>query len=118
MRRYQEDAGLTVTGKADVDLLADFERSDTRPVSEREIREIERRLQRRKYATGPVDGVADSQTTAAIRAYQTDARLPVTGRPSLALLQHLRSSNVRAAGDTEVGEAIRQMIESFVDAGN
>jgi peptidoglycan hydrolase-like protein with peptidoglycan-binding domain len=118
VRRYQEDAGRTITGKADGDLLADFERSDPRQISEREIREIERRLERRKYVTGPVDGVADSQTAAAIRAYQTDAQLPVTGRPSIALLQHLRSSNVRAAGDTEVEEAIREVIESFVDAGN
>jgi peptidoglycan hydrolase-like protein with peptidoglycan-binding domain len=118
VRQYQEDAGLAITGKADADLLADFDRSDARQVSAQEIREIERRLQRRKYATGPVDGVVDSQTTAAIRAYQTDAQLTVTGRPSLALLQHLRSSNVRAAGDTEVEEAIRRAIESFVDTGN
>ncbi len=118
VRRYQQDAGRTVTGKADSDLLADFERSDTRQVSEREMREIERRLQQRRYATGPVDGVTDSQTTAAIRAYQTDAHLPVTGRSSLTLLQHLRSSDVRASGDIEVEQAIRQMIESFIDAGN
>lgn len=118
VRRYQEDAGLTITGKADGDLLAALDRSGARQISKQEIREIERRLERRKYAAGPIDGVADSQTTAAIRAYQSDARLPVTGHPSLALLQHLRSSNVRAAGDVEVEEAIRQMIESFVDAGN
>ncbi len=118
VRQYQEDAGIPMSGRADADLQTHLERSDTRQVSERELREIERRLYRRKYASGPVDGVADLQTAAAIRAYQTDAGLPVTGRPSRALLQHLRSSNVRSASDGATSEAIQQMIESFVDAGN
>jgi hypothetical protein len=42
----------------------------------------------------------------------------VNGQPSLALLQHLRTSNVRAANDIEVEEAIRQVIDSFANTGN
>jgi peptidoglycan hydrolase-like protein with peptidoglycan-binding domain len=116
VRLYQEDAGLPTTGKADKVLLAHIEQSDTRQVSQRDIREIERRLNRRAYRPGPVDGVADTQTASAIRAYQTDANLPVTGRPTTALLEHLRNSNVRSASDDDVNDAIRRLIDSFVQA--
>ena len=117
VRRYQEEASLPTTGKTDKALLANIEQSDKRQVSQRDIQEIERRLDRRAYHPGRVDGVADTQTASAIRAYQTDADLPVNGRPSRALLEHLRNSNVRSAGDAEVNDAIEQMIESFVRAG-
>ena len=113
VRRYQQDAGLPVTGKTDKALLANIEQSDRRQVSQRDIREIERRLDQRDYHPGPVDGIADTQTAAAISAYQTDADLPVTGRPSMALLVHLRSSNVRSDGD----DAIQQMIDNSAKAG-
>jgi peptidoglycan hydrolase-like protein with peptidoglycan-binding domain len=117
VRRYQQDAGLPTTGKTDKALLANIEQSDNRQVSQRDIQEIERRLDRRAYRPGRVDGIADTQTASAIRAYQTDADLPVTGRASRALLEHLRNSNVRSAGDADVNNAIQQMIESFVRAG-
>jgi len=118
VRRYQEEAGMPATGRTDKALLAHIEQSDRRQVSQRDIREIERRLDRRAYSPGPVDGVADTQTASAIRAYQTDADLPVTGRASLALLEHLRNSNVRSAGDADVNNAIQRMIESFVNAAD
>jgi len=117
VRRYQQDAGLPTTGKTDKALLASIEQSDKRQVSQRDIQEIERRLDRRAYHPGRVDGVADAQTAMAISAYQTDANLPVTGRASVALLEHLRSSNVRSTGDADVNGAIQRMIESFAKAG-
>ena len=93
IRSYEDDAGLTVTGKANADLLDSLENSDARNVTQRDIRDIERRLNRRGYAVGAVDGIVDAQTSAAIKAYQGDAGLAVTGRPSIALRDHLRSSN-------------------------
>ena len=105
------------TGRTDKALLANLQQSDKREVSQRDIQEIERRLDRRAYRPGRIDGIADTQTASAIRAYQTDADLPVNGRPSRALLEHLRNSNVRSAGDADVNNAIQQMIESFVRAG-
>jgi peptidoglycan hydrolase-like protein with peptidoglycan-binding domain len=117
VRRYQEDAGLPATGRTDKALLANIEQSDKRKVSQGDIQEIERRLDRRAYRPGRVDGIADTQTASAIRAYQTDADLPVNGRPSRALLEHLRNSNVRSAGDADVNNAIQQMIETFVRGG-
>jgi peptidoglycan hydrolase-like protein with peptidoglycan-binding domain len=117
VRSYQHDAGLPPTGEIDKALLADIEQSDKQQVSQRDIQEIERRLDRRAYRPGRVDGIADTQTASAIRAYQTDADLPVNGRPSKALLEHLRNSNVRSAGDADVNAAIQQMIETVVRAG-
>ena len=117
VRRYQQDSGLPPTGHTDKALLTNLEQSDKREVSQRDIQEIERRLDRRAYRPGRVDGIADTQTASAIRAYQTDADLPVNGRPSKALLEHLRNSNVRSAGDADVNNAIQQLIESFVRAG-
>ena len=117
VRRYQEEAGLPTTGKTDKALLANIEQSDKRQVSQRDIQEIERRLDRRAYHPGRVDGIADTQTASAIRAYQTDADLPVNGRPSRALLEHLRNSNVRSSSGADVNDAIQQMIETFARAG-
>jgi peptidoglycan hydrolase-like protein with peptidoglycan-binding domain len=117
VRRYQQDSGMPPTGRTDKALLANLQQSDKREVSQRDIQEIERRLDRRAYRPGRVDGIADTQTASAIRAYQTDADLPVNGRPSRALLEHLRTSDVRSAGDADVNNAIQQMIESFVRAG-
>jgi peptidoglycan hydrolase-like protein with peptidoglycan-binding domain len=117
VRRYQQDIGLPPTGQTDKALLANLEQSDKREVSQRDIQEIERRLDRRAYRPGRIDGIADTQTASAIRAYQTDADLPGNGRPSRALLEHLRTSDVRSAGDADVSNAIQQMIESFVRAG-
>ena len=43
------------------------------------IKEVESVLQRRGYKPGPVDGNMDSQTEQAIRAFQRDNNLKVTG---------------------------------------
>jgi hypothetical protein len=51
-------------------------------------------LWRRGYYRGPIDGVIGSKTEAAIRSFQADNRLPVTGIVNRSLLRALR---VRAA---------------------
>jgi lytic murein transglycosylase len=53
-------------------------------------KELQRRLTAAGFDTGGADGVIGSNTTAAISAYQAQAGLPVTGQPSLSLLQRLR----------------------------
>jgi len=113
IRDYEADAGLTVTGAANADLLDSLEYSNARNVTQKDIREIERRLNRRGYAVGSTDGVADSQTTAAIKAYQRDAGLAVTGRPSLALRDHLRSSSTVSTSYISPGATVEQFIEAF-----
>ncbi|MEX3006837.1 peptidoglycan-binding protein [Hoeflea sp. TYP-13] len=56
-----------------------------------EIREVQRRLNERGYAAGPVDGAVGPQTRRAIAAFQSDAGFTATGRPDTALLAALRS---------------------------
>lgn len=51
---------------------------------------IQDELEDHGYDPGPTDGLLDSETVAAIRAYQSDAGLPVTGEATPALLDHMR----------------------------
>jgi peptidoglycan hydrolase-like protein with peptidoglycan-binding domain len=52
--------------------------------------ELQRLLTARGFDTGGTDGVVGAKTKAAISAFQASRGLPVTGEPSLALLQQLR----------------------------
>lgn len=100
IRAYQGDAKLGVTGVADANLLRHLERSDVQAVSQSDISEIQSQLNRRGYKSGPINGVVGTQTASAIRDFQTDAALPVTGAASAELLAELRTSNVTAAGNS------------------
>jgi len=51
---------------------------------------VQRELARRGYYNGAIDGVVGPQTRAAIRTYQVDRALPVTGRIDTPLLRSLR----------------------------
>ncbi|MGH6960965.1 MAG: peptidoglycan-binding domain-containing protein, partial [Dongiaceae bacterium] len=51
---------------------------------------VQQALAAKGYRPGPADGVVGARTREAIRRYQTDYRLPVTGEVSLALVNHLR----------------------------
>jgi peptidoglycan hydrolase-like protein with peptidoglycan-binding domain len=113
IRDYEADAGLTVTGNANADLLASLEDSNARNLTQADIREIERRLNRRGYTVGTVDGIVDAQTRAAIKAYQGDAGLVVTGRPSIALRDHLRSSSTVSSSYDSPGETVDEFIDTF-----
>ena len=59
-------------------------------LSDKEADEIENLLAALKFDPGPVDGLVDARTRAAIRIYQEFAALPVDGEPSAALLRELR----------------------------
>ena len=56
------------------------------------IREVQQLLKTLGYETGTPDGLSGGQTTAAIRAYQQSAGLIVDGKPTAALLEHLRDA--------------------------
>ncbi len=114
--KYQTDTGMAVNGNASADLLASLEDSNARNVTQADIRDIERRLNRRGYAVGTVDGVIDAQTTAAIKSYQGDAGLVVTGRPSIALRDHLRSSNTVSGSYVQPDQSVEDFIDSFRQA--
>jgi hypothetical protein len=52
--------------------------------------DVQSKLARKGYYGGVIDGAIGSQTRAAIRAYQVDRGLPVSGRIDGALLRSLR----------------------------
>ena len=54
------------------------------------IRGIQEELAAHRYEPGPVDGLLGPMTRLAIRHYQRDAGLPVTGVASKELLDHLK----------------------------
>jgi len=64
--------------------------SGERALTEDERFEVQRRLVRLGFDTGGVDGRIGSKSRAAIRAFQADRGLEVTGFASLALLEALR----------------------------
>ncbi len=91
-RRRQATAGRLLWQALAVGLLlwlaaAPPVQADTTPD---QVREIEELLVRLGFTPGRVDGIADAETEAAIRDYQSFASLPVTGLPSQALLDELR----------------------------
>jgi len=61
------------------------------PVDQAGVREIQARLQALGYKVGKPDGHLGKRTAAAIRAYQKAQKLPVDGRATRALLDHLRA---------------------------
>ena len=93
---YEEDNDLPRNGQLNPILLDSLEIADSRPVTDLDLREIERRLMKQGYAPGAVDGVLDAQTEAAIKAYQTDAGQAPTGRPTMILLSNLGRSDTQS----------------------
>jgi lytic murein transglycosylase len=61
-----------------------------KPLAEREVRELQRELDRRGYAIGDIDGRVGDRLQAAVRAYQESIGAPPDGYPTLALLRRLR----------------------------
>lgn len=106
IRAYQADAGLPVNGEVSTALLENLRNSSTyvRTEDAEIVLDIEDELQRRGYVVGPVDGTLDTRSRAAVRTYQTDAGLAVTGQADDALLAHLRSSEVKAMPPTAITE--------------
>ena len=87
---YQADAGLAITGAVDDPLLAHLQTSDVTPMPQSALVEVQWILNRLGYLSGPSDGVMGPQSTAAIRRYQGDRGLAVTGVPTMDLLSKLR----------------------------
>lgn len=56
----------------------------------RRVRDIQRRLLRLGYRTGPADGIYGPRTRAAVAWFQRKHGLPLSGRTTVATLRHLR----------------------------
>jgi localization factor PodJL len=57
-----------------------------------QVAEVQRLLDQLGYSPGPADGKTSAATQNAIRAFESDNELPMTGQPSVTLLRHLRTS--------------------------
>ncbi|MEQ9639630.1 MAG: peptidoglycan-binding domain-containing protein [Alphaproteobacteria bacterium] len=98
---YQRNNGLLVTGQPSQGLLSHVQANQqartTTPtaspgeLNERQISRLQRRLDRLGYDTA-VSGQVDSETQAAIRAYERDNNLLVTGVATEALAEHVHQS--------------------------
>ncbi|MDH3230559.1 MAG: peptidoglycan-binding protein [Alphaproteobacteria bacterium] len=91
IREYQEQAGLEIDGEPSQKLLDHLTRET--------VKSAQRMLAARGYDPGPTDGYPGRKTTTAIRDYQTRAGLPVDGKVSLILLEHLNASAGISARD-------------------
>ena len=81
--------GLT---SADVINLGDpIWATDKQAANSSAVSQVQAGLTKLGYDPGPIDGNMGSRTGTAIRAYQTDNRLLVDGRPSFELAQHIDS---------------------------
>jgi peptidoglycan hydrolase-like protein with peptidoglycan-binding domain len=79
--------GLT---SADVVNLGDpIWATDKQAANKSAVSQVQAGLTKLGYDPGPIDGTMGTQTGTAIRAYQTDNRLLVDGRPSFELAQHI-----------------------------
>lgn len=127
IRTYQSDAGMTIDGQADADLLASLEAddSDDDMSDYRLVRNIQVELNDKDYNAGAADGVFGPSTRRAIVTYQSDAGLEITGEASERLLRHLRNSDVDAETVAEVstteglheGELIQQIEDELIRLG-
>ena len=96
--QYQTDAGLTVTGQPSETLLSHLRTANVQRggVDRRQlVAAIQQELNRRGYDAGPADGALGPKSQSAIRTYQSDAGMPVTGEPSETLLASLRRAGDR-----------------------
>jgi peptidoglycan hydrolase-like protein with peptidoglycan-binding domain len=126
IRKYQGDYGLELTGNpspafyqqlragtATASAAATASATDYpvtgRRAERRTLREIQGALAARGYDPGETDGVMHPRTRSAIRAFQTDARLDVTGEPSPLLLNQLHT------GASAAGGAALRIADSFTD---
>lgn len=71
--------------------------ASTEPATAAEILEIQKILGEKGYAPGPADGLIGPRTTAAIRQYQVDTKLPANGVATQGLLAHLKRSDMTRA---------------------
>jgi peptidoglycan hydrolase-like protein with peptidoglycan-binding domain len=105
---YQRDAGLALNGKASKDLLDHLKFAQPRIAAPQStvpyppaelVRQVQEELRRRGYYAGTVDGKSGPATRGAVRAFQQDAGLPLTGVLEERLLGELRlaDANRRAA---------------------
>ena len=77
------------------------------------IKEIQARLILLGYSTGQIDGIYGKKTELGIRAYQAANHLLTDGRPSTALLEHIKNTQQASGIDLSgiIPQVARQTFE-------
>lgn len=79
---------------------------------------IQEELKELGYHPGPLDGIEGSRTRAAIRSYQRNAGLPVTGRASKELLEHMKFASGKAyAKPPQVDPMVLEVQKNLAERG-
>ncbi|MEM7227044.1 MAG: peptidoglycan-binding domain-containing protein [Pseudomonadota bacterium] len=100
IRAYQRNAGLPVDGQASSELLDHMKfvtpkvtRPAAPPLPIALVLDVQEELARRGYLTDQqIDGLDGPRTRAAVRRFQNDAGLPITGTVDQRLLDDLRGA--------------------------
>lgn len=80
LRAFQRDRGLSISGRLDSATIRALAAAPPTSTSIPDIRTAQRQLRDRGYYSGPIDGVVGPATEAALRTYQRDRGLTITGR--------------------------------------
>ena len=78
---------------------------------------IQKELAAKGYRPGPADGVMGPRTATAIRAYERDTGLAVSGEATAELLDHLKFVRPKAAPRSTASALVRQVQRALVDRG-
>ncbi|MEX1107711.1 MAG: peptidoglycan-binding protein [Dongiaceae bacterium] len=110
---YQSNSGLTVDGKASGNLLARLRSSQGTDQNTRAglVLAVQTRLNDLGYNAGPEDGVFGPTTRGAVRTFQNDNGLPVTGEISDSLLKSVQ----QASGESSTQDAQRTAMVKSVE---
>ncbi len=81
------------------------------------LRGIQEALTARGYRPGAADGTVGSRTRAAIRAYERDAGLPVSGEATAELLDHLKFARRKAAARRDPPSLVPAVQRALVARG-
>lgn len=122
IRTYQADHGLLTTGQPTEQLVAHIRQNADTVRSSGEmsrhdlVQATQKELNDLGYSAGPPDGIMGSKTRSAIRTYQADAGLAVTGDVSSDLLAKIRSSETASRSDRDgTRHRVTQLTDSFSD---
>lgn len=119
LRDFQKEAGIPITGSVDEDTLAALNRRTALPSDQTAasrvdadlVEDLQLALRARGNEDITVTGELDARTRAAIRSYQREAGLPVTGQPSSELLAMIETGRTPARSAEQDRAALVRDIE-------
>ena len=120
VRLFQDNSGnmtLSLTGRGAGEASPSASPITSTATPANDVTAAQQRLKDRGYYTGPVDGVIGPNTEAALRRYQRDQRLRVTGKLASPTLRALTTeASTAAAGLASITE-IRSAQKELKDRG-